>query len=85
MRVVVDDMFAGERATAGLKWSGVELFICIGNGADTELGLPPLAGGDFHGFSILQNKKRGEIIHTEHDQYAVLVDDVITLQPTILM
>lgn len=54
MRVVLADMFPGERATAELKWSGVELFICIASGADTELGFPPLAGGgDFHGFSIL--------------------------------
>ncbi len=58
MRVVAADMGAGEMVIPGLKWSGVELVICIGNAADAELGAPPLVGGDLHGFSILD-----EIMH----------------------
>jgi hypothetical protein len=57
MRVVAADRLAGERATPGLKWSGVELDICIGSVFVVELGWPPLGGGDLHGFSILKIKK----------------------------
>ena len=48
---------AGETVMPGLKWSGVELVICIGSAADAELDGPPLAGGDLHGFSILVRDK----------------------------
>ena len=54
MRVVAADMLLGERATPGLRWSGVELVICISNGFDVELSCPLLVGGDLHGFSILE-------------------------------
>ena len=58
MRVLdAADMDAGETVMPGLKWSGVELVICIGSAADAELDGPPLAGGDLHGFSILVRDK----------------------------
>lgn len=57
MRVVADEIGAGERANPGLKWSGVELVICIVCADDAQLGGPPLVGGDLHGFSILIETK----------------------------
>ena len=62
MRVVAADMLLGERATPGLRWSGVELVICIGSGFDVELSCPPLVGGDLHGFSILEQRNMKKIL-----------------------
>lgn len=72
MRVVADELGAGERVTPGLKCRGVELVICIGRVVVVQLDSPPLVGGDLHGFSILQTHAR------ERKQIDKLVPYIIT-------
>lgn len=62
MRVVADEMGAGDRVIPGLKCRGVELVICIGRVVVVVVVVVQLdapMGGDLHGFSILQHTHTG--------------------------